>query len=694
MRHHLVALFALGTSLVPSALLAADTAPAHPAFAYTPFPAIPVAIVSGSTFAKDLPHACDKLASAKDIAATRVGDGDHAQELAAQLQGTCRRLQGRPDDFAKEDLDLLRRVRDQPGLLTMAVHWVEKETLARPEGKGASGDVPPAPSLGTLGDQAIRGLAEFLVNRAQQQTLRYLRKQLTSHLCNGDGSNGAKSATSEKQESLALRKAVFENVCSALGDLDDGTSLAAIGTTLRAAAERDLRKLPDLGLAYAAHRNPQAASAAFAGRLGLAYFAAVRRGRDPFEVLYSLGQLDLQGCEAGPCQRISRTVRLASAMAYALRQGGEEWQEAVDPRRLSGKQRPVVALAVVLLAEQRLGELGQNGQIGLDLDAPLARRVLTTPSKVLADAVAMVRAWSTLRSRLDNAAESVRRDLLAEGMLDSVAAFGSLVEAFDEVLGGTQPPLAGDAAACVRTAAQIAADLAQRKYGEATLAALAEIRKLASPPAGQMQAQTEKPAFAPSKYLPLLVEIASAQSSSEVAAAFDAYAAPLDTYERKYRGGMIALNGFVGAMLGRERMDSQGLGGTAWMSAAFAPVGVHASYPVWHWLHAGVLLSVLDLGALTSFRLDGAHPDGNLAGAAGSGSQPEAASAPNIGLSHVFSPGAYAVFGLGGSPFVLGLGASYAPELRAVTQGSLRTDVSVLRYGAFLAVDIPLLPFN
>jgi hypothetical protein len=179
-----------------------------------------------------------------------------------------------------------------------------------------------------------------------------------------------------------------------------------------------------------------------------------------------------------------------------------------------------------------------------------------------------------------------------------------------------------------------------------------------------------------------------------VAAAFDAYAAPIDTYERKYHGGMIALNGFVGAMLGRERIDSQGLGGTAWMSAAFAPVGVHASYPVSERLHLGVLLSVLDLGALTTFRMSNSHPDGDLAGAAASGSQPEASSSPKVGLGQVFSPGAYAVFGLGGSPFVLGLGVSYAPELREVTQGSLRTDVSVLRYGAFLAVDIPLLPFN
>ena len=61
----------------------------------------------------------------------------------------------------------------------------------------------------------------------------------------------------------------------------------------------------------------------------------------------------------------------------------------------------------------------------------------------------------------------------------------------------------------------------------------------------------------------------------------------------------------------------------------------------------------------------------------------------------MFSPGAYLVLGIAGSSFVTGFGVSLSPELREAQQsGALTTDVSVVRYGFFAAVDVPILPFN
>jgi hypothetical protein len=193
------------------------------------------------------------------------------------------------------------------------------------------------------------------------------------------------------------------------------------------------------------------------------------------------------------------------------------------------------------------------------------------------------------------------------------------------------------------------------------------------------------------KYLPLVVEIGTAQSSKDVASAFDAYAAPLGTYKLKYKRPMVAINGFLGFHAGWERMDSRGVKGTSPMVAGFAPIGIHASHQVCDGLHLGVLLSVLDLGAVTTIKANSDdEPSGDLEGADPTTS-PKSKAAAQIGFEQVFSPGGYLVAGIGGTPFVAGVGLSLSPELREVKQDGLKTDVSVLRYGAFLAIDVPIL---
>jgi hypothetical protein len=290
-----------------------------------------------------------------------------------------------------------------------------------------------------------------------------------------------------------------------------------------------------------------------------------------------------------------------------------------------------------------------------------------------------------LEERLEKElSEDARREVLLEAMVEGADELARAVSNLDSVINGDSGSQVPHAMERLRVLSGVAADLARRNYASAVVVVLQEWE--AAGGAGSLPASVRR-------YVPFVVELASAQSSNEVAATFDAYAAPLGTYELKYKRSMVALNGFVGGHAGWERLGSEGVTATNTIIGGFAPVGVHGSFPVSDHLHLGFVLSVLDLGAVTTAKVDNEEPEGDLEGADPQ-TEPQASKAAEIGFEQVFSPGAYAVVGLGGSPFVAGFGVSMTPELREVRQDGLRTAVSVLRYGAFLAVDIPIVPLD
>ena len=72
--------------------------------------------------------------------------------------------------------------------------------------------------------------------RNARRTRRYRRGKLKQSLCGDAGAHPGP------------RKAAFSYTCQVIQNVDDGMSLQAIGGTRCAAAEKDLRKLPDLAL--------------------------------------------------------------------------------------------------------------------------------------------------------------------------------------------------------------------------------------------------------------------------------------------------------------------------------------------------------------------------------------------------------------------------------------------------------------
>lgn len=117
----------------------------------------------------------------------------------------------------------------------------------------------------------------------------------------------------------------------------------------------------------------------------------------------------------------------------------------------------------------------------------------------------------------------------------------------------------------------------------------------------------------------------------------------------------------------------------------FAPVGLQASIPVSRKVYVEGMLSVIDLGALTTQRFKAEVSDNK-----------DTTTTTNVTFGQVFSPGAYVMFGLGGSPLVIGGGVSWAPSLRKVSApemgGTVSEELSTLRVGGFLAMDVTILP--
>ncbi len=234
----------------------------------------------------------------------------------------------------------------------------------------------------------------------------------------------------------------------------------------------------------------------------------------------------------------------------------------------------------------------------------------------------------------------------------------------------------------IRMFLRAALELEHRDYAEAALALTAAVNLM----------DASLPKWV-ERFLPLLVDLAEAKDSGEVAAALDRAIAPIGSWRLKRQKPLWSISALVGGAFGYEvPRDGEAPGGQAfeggWAGGLMAPIGLEYSWPVAKAWSAGLLLSVLDVGQVTWSRLEEQKQDEEEAGAE---------TVPDTSLSQVFSPGLYLVFGAGNTPFTFGIGGSYAPGLRAYTFSvddvGAERDISVLRFGAFLAVDVTLLPF-
>ncbi len=206
------------------------------------------------------------------------------------------------------------------------------------------------------------------------------------------------------------------------------------------------------------------------------------------------------------------------------------------------------------------------------------------------------------------------------------------------------------------------------------------------------------------RYASPLAQLASVKTSEDMQKILETIAAPPGSYRgkrgnprfikkwakrettRPYRS-TLTLNAYVGfqgggEILRRGDLDRQGLGGRVGL---FAPIGLEWSRGLRKSGAIGGFFSFLDLGALVDYRVSAEPGSDDMT--------PAADNSPNLTFAQVISPGLFLVLAIPGAPISIGVGAAYTPKLRSIlTEGTKDANaVDSLRFGGFLAFDIPIL---
>jgi len=229
---------------------------------------------------------------------------------------------------------------------------------------------------------------------------------------------------------------------------------------------------------------------------------------------------------------------------------------------------------------------------------------------------------------------------------------------------------------------QVSAEIASDNYGLALSDVVDVLQLLINDP---------KVVAAVNKYGGFAVSIAKAKSAQDFDKALEAAALPVGSYQIKrssyknislnaYAGLFGAWQHYPGDLPAGVKRDNSLIGFTA-------PVGVAYSWGSYY--HSGtkkdslqgssntIFLSVLDVGAITSFRL----------------THDSSATLPDFKWNNVLAPGLFYIYGFRRSPLSLGGGVQYGPQLRSITNNAAVVLPSAITYRLFLVVDIPLFDF-
>ncbi len=593
----------------------------------------------------------------------------------------------------------------------LAVEFVE---AAEPEPPGARASAFSATSLGAAARTAFDGLAEFLIDRAKEEAINYLRDELVSRIC------------AEDADPIQF----IPNTCDVLADVDPNLSISAMGAALRTAMVSDLELFPDRTAVLAWTFEAEVAYSGTGLRVLVPLVRDARARKSPLEFIAALHTISIVDCErlAGPGhetgdQRCADTIallRLSSLLVHATIAQIQVQQKSPDLAYLTLSTMFVLEQQFARIPEQAqariLAELGwtkfefepQHIEAFSDLVALAEQQIpdLERAIDTLADQVTAGERPAILDEEMYRLAIRATHDLTAIGQLmleklprnpQSEAWRTSLAKA-----------LAG-----LPDLFELAQAYADQDWAAATLGTLSiEEKWLKLHGGAEVSVEFDDALQSLTRYLPLFIEIANAKSSDEVNRALQA-AFPAGGYKRKYREPALSLNGFLGIYGGATVSNSLDaanqlqfgrLGGEFSM---FAPIGMHVTSPVGlhrrRPSHLGVLFTVIDLGAITTAKW--LEQETNPEETAGAGTTQTKIGEPAVfNIAGIVAPGTYFTVGIANSPFTFGVGASFEPfaHKRTITGRDSAGDIEstdakllpVVRFGAFLAVDITFVSFG
>ncbi len=202
----------------------------------------------------------------------------------------------------------------------------------------------------------------------------------------------------------------------------------------------------------------------------------------------------------------------------------------------------------------------------------------------------------------------------------------------------------------------------------------------------------------------LAVNVSSARNAEEISQAFQKAAAPVTSYRVKRIPGAskFALQAYLGAHYSYERLNTSEVNNldSGKVAGLFAPVGLEYSRGMDWWIFrsVGLFVPLLDLGPISRTRL--AEKNVSVDG------EEHTVEQADLEFENLFSPGLYFTTGIFKNfPTTLGIGGQYSSKLQnlvkegettmndegeAVTTQENEIDSQSLRWGVFLAIDMPL----
>jgi hypothetical protein len=599
----------------------------------------------------------------------------------------------------------------QADYAALAATFVEEAEL---ELAGERSSAFSATSLGAAARTAFEGLAEFLIDRAKEEAITFLRQELVNRIC------------AEDADPILF----IPNTCKMLARVDPNMSITAMGAALRTAMTSDLELFPDRAMVLAWTFEPEFAYSGTGTRILVPLVRDARARKSPLEFIAGLHTIATVDCErlAGPGhedgeQRCADTVallRMSSMLIHATMAQTSIKQKSPD--------LPYLTLATMFALEQRFVRMPEVARARILADLGWEKFVFA-PEHVAAFESLVAEADSlipALEKAIDALAEEVtagdRPAILDEEMyrlairatrdLTSLGQLMLTMAPSTDAGGEWRKSMAVELAGLSDRFA-LAQAYADQDWAAATLGTLAFVEQwFESRGRSEAFVRYSQSLQALTRYLPLFIEIANAKSSDEVNRALQA-AFPAGGYKRKYREPALSLNGFLGIYGGStlssslDAGDQTQFGSLGGEFSMFAPIGMHVTSPVG--VHrkrpsnVGVLFSVIDLGAITTSKWLEQEVNPEVASGAGT-TQTELGEPSAFNIAGIVAPGAYFTVGIANSPFVFGLGASFGPfaQKRTVTGRDSMGDIEstnaaflpVVRFGAFLAVDITFVSFG
>jgi hypothetical protein len=599
----------------------------------------------------------------------------------------------------------------QADYAALAATFVEEAEI---ELAGKRASAFSASSLGAAASTVFEGLAEFLIDRAKEEAITYLREQLVSRICAAD----------------ADPILFIPNTCKLLVETDPNLSISAMGAALRTTVISDLELFPDRAMVLAWTFEAEVAYSGTGMRVLVPLVRDARARKSPLEFVAGLHTVGIVDCErlAGPghenaeqrCADTMALLRLSSMLIHATVSQTAVQQKSPDP--------PYLTLSIMFALEQRFLRMPELAQTRILADLgwtkfELGPEHIATFEALVAEAETLI---PDLEQAIDTLAEQVtageRPAILDEEMyrlaMRATTDLSTLAELMLTKLPSTdadgewrkQMAVALDGLPGQFGLAQAYAD---QDWATATLQTVIVAKQwLEQQGSRELSVHYSQSLQALTRYLPLFIEIANAKSSDEVNNALQA-AFPAGAYKRKYRESAISLNGFLGIYGGGTLSNSLDDGDQLQFGAIggefsmFAPIGVHVSNPVGAHRkrpsNVGVLFSVIDLGAITTSKWLEQEVNPEVASGAGT-TQTKIAEPAAFNLAGIVAPGTYFTVGIANSPFTFGLGASFVPfaQKRTITgrdsvgdiESTDTTFLPVVRFGAFLAIDITFVSFG